>query len=52
MSQPPSSPPSPPVHGLSPADGLSLPVALSPDMPAVIDQVALARLYGEPLFAA
>ncbi|MFC6284729.1 MULTISPECIES: segregation and condensation protein A [Polaromonas] len=51
MSQPPSSPPSPPVHGLSPADGLSLPVALSPDMPAVIDQVALARLYGEPLFA-
>ena len=23
----------------------------SPDMPAVIDQVALARLYGEPLFA-
>jgi len=39
------------VHGLSPADGLSLPVALSPDMPAVIDQVALARLYGEPLFA-
>ncbi|MCY1164045.1 Segregation and condensation protein A [compost metagenome] len=51
MSQPPSSPPSSPVHGLSPADGLSLPVALSPDMPAVIDQVALARLYGEPLFA-
>lgn len=51
MSQPPSSPPSPPAHGLSPADGLSLPVALSPDMPAVIDQVALARLYGEPLFA-
>ena len=26
-------------------------VAPSPDMPAVIDQVALARLYGEPLFA-
>jgi len=25
--------------------------APSPDMPAVIDQVALARLYGEPLFA-
>ena len=28
-----------------------LPTASSPDMPAVIDQVALARLYGEPLFA-
>ena len=40
MSQTPS-PPSPPV----------LPAGPSPDMPAVIDQVALARLYGEPLFA-
>ncbi len=30
---------------------LSLPTAPSSDMPAVIDQVALARLYGEPLFA-
>src|SRR5206468_12361997 len=39
MSQTPS-PPSPPV----------LPAGPSPDMPAVIDQVALARLYGEPLF--
>ncbi len=51
MSQTPPSIPSPPAQGLSPADGLDLTVALSPDMPAVIDQVALARLYGEPLFA-
>jgi segregation and condensation protein A len=28
-----------------------LPVAAGEDLPAVIDQVALARLYGEPLFA-
>ena len=27
------------------------PAALNADMPVVIDQVALARLYGEPLFA-
>ena len=27
------------------------PAVVSPDMPVVIDQVALARLYGEPLFA-
>ena len=27
------------------------PATQSPDMPGVIDQVALARLYGEPLFA-
>jgi segregation and condensation protein A len=33
------------------AGDLGLPVMASPDMPAVIDQVALARLYGEPLFA-
>ncbi len=51
MSQTPPSIPSPPAQSLSPADGLDLTVALSPDMPAVIDQVALARLYGEPLFA-
>jgi segregation and condensation protein A len=44
-----SFPPSP--QELPPADGQELSVALSPDMPAVIDQVALARLYGEPLFA-
>ena len=44
-----SFPPSP--QELPPADGQGLSVALSPDMPAVIDQVALARLYGEPLFA-
>jgi segregation and condensation protein A len=39
-------PPSPSEPGL-PADVL----ALLPGMPGVIDQVALARLYGEPLFA-
>ncbi len=44
--------PSPPLHpGLPPASGLELPAGASPDMPLVIDQVALARLYGEPLFA-
>ncbi|MES1977918.1 MAG: ScpA family protein [Pseudomonadota bacterium] len=31
--------------------GMALAAMPSPDMPAVIDQVALARLYGEPLFA-
>ncbi|MES2910875.1 MAG: ScpA family protein [Pseudomonadota bacterium] len=31
--------------------GMALAALPSPDMPAVIDQVALARLYGEPLFA-
>ena len=30
---------------------MGMPAVLSPDMPSVIDQVALARLYGEPLFA-
>ena len=30
---------------------LVLTATASPDMPVVIDQVALARLYGEPLFA-
>jgi segregation and condensation protein A len=44
-----SFPPSP--QELPPADGQDLSVVASPDMPAVIDQVALARLYGEPLFA-
>jgi segregation and condensation protein A len=48
MSQPPFLP-SP--QELPPAAGQELSAALSPDMPAVIDQVALARLYGEPLFA-
>jgi segregation and condensation protein A len=51
MSQTPSSPPAagqPPIPGLP---GIDLATAPSPDMPAVIDQVALARLYGEPLFA-
>jgi segregation and condensation protein A len=44
---------SPPTQALPLAQDLSLalPTAPSPDMPAVIDQVALARLYGEPLFA-
>ena len=37
---------------VSPAIVQSLPhAALHADMPVVIDQVALARLYGEPLFA-
>ena len=36
---------------LPPAAGQELSEAQSPAMPAVIDQVALARLYGEPLFA-
>jgi segregation and condensation protein A len=44
-----SFPPSP--QELPPADGQELSTAVSLDMPAVIDQVALARLYGEPLFA-
>ncbi|HAL37270.1 MAG TPA: segregation/condensation protein A [Polaromonas sp.] len=44
-----SSPPSP--QELPPAAGQDLPAALTLDMPTVIDQVALARLYGEPLFA-
>ena len=32
-------------------DGQPLDLADGPDMPVVVDQVALARLYGEPLFA-
>ncbi len=53
--------PEPGANGLLPLqDELSLPVALAPStdeapvipaMPEVVDQVALARLYGEPLFA-
>lgn len=35
----------------SPLPLQELPPAAEPDLPAVIDQVALARLYGEPLFA-
>ena len=38
-------------HKPSPSSSQELPAGLSPGMPAVIDQVALARLYGEPLFA-
>jgi len=33
------------------SDSEVLPPAVGQDLPAVIDQVALARLYGEPLFA-
>jgi segregation and condensation protein A len=42
-------PPAP--QELPPAAGPAQPEAPGTDMPAVIDQVALARLYGEPLFA-
>lgn len=48
MSQP-HFPPAP--QELPPPAGLAQPEATGTDMPAVIDQVALARLYGEPLFA-
>ncbi|WP_371132492.1 ScpA family protein [Polaromonas sp.] len=43
-------PPQPSPQDLPPAAGQDLPANLDPDMPQVIDQVALARLYGEPLF--
>ncbi len=36
---------------LSPPSPQELPAGLAEDMPTVVDQVALARLYGEPLFA-
>ena len=51
MSRNPSSQTS--IHELPPAAGQGLPGDLSAlnEMPEVIDQVALARLYGEPLFA-
>ncbi|WP_309683573.1 ScpA family protein [Polaromonas sp.] len=39
----------PPTASLSPAQ--ELPAGPGTGLPAVIDQVALARLYGEPLFA-
>jgi len=39
----------PPIS--SPPPLQELPPAAAQDLPAVIDQVALARLYGEPLFA-
>ncbi|WP_411877315.1 segregation and condensation protein A [Polaromonas sp. YR568] len=48
MSQP-HFPPAP--QELPPAAGQAQPDAAGAAMPAVIDQVALARLYGEPLFA-
>ena len=48
MSQP-HFPPAP--QELPPPAGQAQPDAAGTDMPAVIDQVALARLYGEPLFA-
>ncbi len=46
---PPSLDALPPAGELALADATA-PV-MPPDMPVVIDQVALARLYGEPLFA-
>ncbi|MGH8830409.1 MAG: segregation and condensation protein A [Polaromonas sp.] len=39
------------LQELPPAAGQDLPADPIPDMPEMIDQVALARLYGEPLFA-
>jgi segregation and condensation protein A len=39
------------MPGMTDIPGMALAPVPSPDMPAVIDQVALARLYGEPLFA-
>ena len=42
-------PPLPPRH--APHAPQTLPAGPGPELPVVIDQVALARLYGEPLFA-
>jgi segregation and condensation protein A len=50
MSRSPSSQELPPPAGQGQRGNLSDPSDLS-EMPEVIDQVALARLYGEPLFA-
>ena len=36
---------------LAPPAGADLPAGLSPALPGVLDPVALARLYGEPMFA-
>jgi len=43
--------PHPPATQALPAQSLALPATEAPGTPTVIDQVALARLYGEPLFA-
>jgi len=43
--------PQPPATQALPAQSLALPATEAPGTPTVIDQVALARLYGEPLFA-
>jgi segregation and condensation protein A len=51
MSQPPQSHFLPVPQELPPAAGQAQPDVPGAAMPAVIDQVALARLYGEPLFA-
>ena len=45
----PSAPYSP--HELPPTEAQDALARSAPDMAAVVDQVALARLYGEPLFA-
>ncbi|MBS0316108.1 MAG: segregation/condensation protein A, partial [Proteobacteria bacterium] len=39
------------MHTLSEAEALQASADDSAAMPQVVDQVALARLYGEPLFA-
>jgi len=43
--------PQPPATLALAAHSLAFPATGAPGMPTVIDQVALARLYGEPLFA-
>ena len=45
-------PPSPlPVHELHFPDETAMSAAVNPGLPGLIDPVALARLYGEPMFA-
>ncbi|MDB5868006.1 MAG: condensin subunit ScpA [Polaromonas sp.] len=44
-------PPLPPSHEPPAADAQALPADASPALAALIDPVALARLYGEPMFA-
>ena len=47
--EPPESPPS--AEAIAPLTELPPPVAPEVDTPAMVDGVAVARLYGEPLFA-
>jgi len=47
--EPPESPP--PAEAMAPLTELPPPVAPEVDTPAMVDGVAVARLYGEPLFA-